>query len=987
MKRLLGKFLPLCLVLVLFTNTSAYAVIQNLYQITRELGETTTYTNSIGTDANGMQKANIVEYTPNSNVSPMIAYGTYFYGKSTITKISDYLEQKGYDVIAGINADFFDTATGIPIGIVIQDGILISSSLSQYAVGFMDDGSAIIGKPTINMSIQGPDGKFYTIDYYNKTRNDIGLFLLDSTFASETKISTSGTNIILERTDDTPVTVGGKVTLTVVGTEKTASSTQIADNQMILTISDKGPTARFPSYNIGDTVNITITPPDSRWAKVTYAVGGKCLIENGTVSTSGIDGGSSKAPRTAVGIKDNGNVVLYEIDGRQSSYSVGLTAKALAEEMAALGCTQVLCLDGGGSSAMVVQQPGDSLSSVVNKPSDGSLRSCANYIFLVNKEPADSAATKLHLYPDKLFVLPYASVNLTVKATDDGIHPQAVPEDVVLTSDRYGTMNGATFTAGETPGTAVISASSPSAYGSYSLFIPATVSSISANWAGKTISGLTLQGGETADLSASATYQGLSVAATDKSFAWSVSGNIGSITEDGVFTAVNSPASGSIRISYGDCTKSIPVSVGIGSAPQYKALEEFESSQPFTAENGAILTRVTAFSEVFSGKGALKITANGTDTLSMSPADTNGYTYLSVWAKGTASGTTASANFILADGTPATVPIASAYSTGLGYTGWNFKLPENAVSFTGFDVSVPSGGALYLDHLILSEREVVNQYPPKITALNVPESVSAGGKASLSLSVKSYFGTFAVTPSDITATVDGQSVTGTYNTANGTYTLSTPALSAGIHRVTVKARDISGIWTTASYDIAAGSSAATFADTAGNWASNYIEFAAKKGILIGSTSNGKSYFYPKRSLSRGEFAVSMARYLKLDTNVSVDLPFEDAADIPAWALPSVKAVYDAGIMNGSVSGGKTYFHAGSNITRCEVMTVLGKALEKGYYTTKTAFTDASSIPSWSADYVYYLSSMGVISGYTDGSIRPLHDITREEIAKVIYALH
>ncbi|MFR4972042.1 MAG: phosphodiester glycosidase family protein, partial [Butyricicoccus pullicaecorum] len=69
-----------------------------------------------------------------------------------------------------------------------------------------------------------------------------------------------------------------------------------------------------------------------------------------------------------------------------SSYSRGLTANALAEEMIARGCTTAVCLDGGGSSMISIQQPGESTSKLISRPSDGSERKVSNFIVLVNNK-------------------------------------------------------------------------------------------------------------------------------------------------------------------------------------------------------------------------------------------------------------------------------------------------------------------------------------------------------------------------------------------------------------------------------------------------------------------------------------------------------------------------------------------------------------------------------------------------------------------------
>lgn len=72
-------------------------------------------------------------------------------------------------------------------------------------------------------------------------------------------------------------------------------------------------------------------------------------------------------PRTAVGQKVDGNIVLVVVDGR-SSANAGVTGKELAEIMLELGCVNSINLDGGDSSEMIVDD------KIINKPSGGSER-------------------------------------------------------------------------------------------------------------------------------------------------------------------------------------------------------------------------------------------------------------------------------------------------------------------------------------------------------------------------------------------------------------------------------------------------------------------------------------------------------------------------------------------------------------------------------------------------------------------------------------
>lgn len=69
-------------------------------------------------------------------------------------------------------------------------------------------------------------------------------------------------------------------------------------------------------------------------------------------------------PRTAIGIRKDGVILLVVVDGHRHSASVGLTIEELRKLMASLGAVDAVNLDGGGSSAMAIH------GRLVNSPSD-----------------------------------------------------------------------------------------------------------------------------------------------------------------------------------------------------------------------------------------------------------------------------------------------------------------------------------------------------------------------------------------------------------------------------------------------------------------------------------------------------------------------------------------------------------------------------------------------------------------------------------------
>ena len=75
------------------------------------------------------------------------------------------------------------------------------------------------------------------------------------------------------------------------------------------------------------------------------------LVVNGEQAITG-SAGWGIHPRTAIGQTEDGTVIMLVIDGRQPTYSVGVTVGYTAELMLKYGCVQALNLDGGSSSIM-----------------------------------------------------------------------------------------------------------------------------------------------------------------------------------------------------------------------------------------------------------------------------------------------------------------------------------------------------------------------------------------------------------------------------------------------------------------------------------------------------------------------------------------------------------------------------------------------------------------------------------------------------------
>ncbi len=354
-----------------------------------DMGGGTVYTNASYVSASGThQTENFVEYTPNSESVPIVVNGASIYGSRTITSASEYMQKNNLRPLVGINGDYFSTKTGIPMGYTVIDGQIMSKESGvQDAVGFRPDGTGFIDKIGIDATLSHKD-KRISIQYVNKWPQD-GLecvYMLDSNFSSTTKTDFEALYVICSSIKG-DLSLNSEMTLKVDDVYIHDGAIIIPDGKYVFVMDPEGGAEYFDllgSLAEGDTVTFSNTvfgAERNDWTTATHimsSIGGRLI--NNSVIGSGFTAGT--APRTAVGIKENGNIIFYTIDGRQSGYSTGIKITALAERMRELGCVDAINLDGGGSTAIGGIFPGAESFLVTNRPSDGRERRCANYLFL-----------------------------------------------------------------------------------------------------------------------------------------------------------------------------------------------------------------------------------------------------------------------------------------------------------------------------------------------------------------------------------------------------------------------------------------------------------------------------------------------------------------------------------------------------------------------------------------------------------------------------
>jgi hypothetical protein len=107
------------------------------------------------------------------------------------------------------------------------------------------------------------------------------------------------------------------------------------------------------------------------------------------------------------------------------------------------------------------------------------------------------------------------------------------------------------------------------------------------------------------------------------------------------------------------------------------------------------------------------------------------------------------------------------------------------------------------------------------------------------------------------------------------------------------------------------------------------------------------------------------------------LPFTDV-HTGDWFYAAVAYASGAGMMNGI---GDNLFAPDANLTRSMIAQVLYN-LEDKPAAGSGAFTDVGD--AWYADAVNWAAANGIVSGYGDGTFGPEDDITREQMAVILY---
>ena len=375
-------------------------------------------------------KVNVVAGTTNNSTENLDG-GASYSTSVPYSQASAYTQATGKKFYAVTNADFFSYGNGRTVNAFVKDGKIIKKSHNSdlkdipeskpMLFGVNAEGKAQIAPIVKNLghSATNPEtinSSFsYGVDLYDSNNNlfrtkayiDTKTYNEDVGVICNGHVDVSKDRVLIELEKDEADKGKTKFHATVKSVElvskrKTVSAVLTSATAYVV-LSEQ----YLNTYKVGDKAYVGyVNSDDGTWYDYDTIIGGRhSLIEDGILPetlfeeglhTANSNGVRNRVPRTAIGVKENGNVVIVSVEDLHykvpSEYTcTGLTIVQMADLMRYYGCRDAVNFDGGGSSQLIILNPTTSQYEVVTRSSDTqstnltSSRQVANTIIFAEK--------------------------------------------------------------------------------------------------------------------------------------------------------------------------------------------------------------------------------------------------------------------------------------------------------------------------------------------------------------------------------------------------------------------------------------------------------------------------------------------------------------------------------------------------------------------------------------------------------------------------
>jgi len=295
-------------------------------------------------------------------LQPVLSNGAVV-GRERVTSMQRRAVQSS--TTAGVNGDLFTWADGIPSSGLIQDGVLKTTPHPKRSmVGVDTAGNLRVERIAMLATWQGA-GPRRPVHLLNRPPGPNGTSIYTPAYGGTTPANSGVVEAVLSpfpaaspntdlvgfvrenRPGGTPIPPDGAV-LAAKGSQGQRLAVEAAAGQLV-------------------TVRLVLRP---EWRDVPEALGGgPVIVRAGKPIFNALEDFGSyhlnrRHPRTAVGQRADGRIVMLVVDGRRPGYSAGMTNFELAQAMIRLGAVTASALDAGGSSTMAFD------GQLLSRPSD-----------------------------------------------------------------------------------------------------------------------------------------------------------------------------------------------------------------------------------------------------------------------------------------------------------------------------------------------------------------------------------------------------------------------------------------------------------------------------------------------------------------------------------------------------------------------------------------------------------------------------------------
>lgn len=295
-------------------------------------------------------------------LQPVLSNGSVL-GRERVTTMQRRADQSS--TVAGVNGDLFTWADGIPSSGLIQDGVVKTTPHPKRSMVGVDlTGALRVEKVAMLATWQG-SGPRRPIHLVNRPPGPNGTTLYTPAYGPTTPATSGVTEAVLS---PFPAATPNADLVGFV-TENRRGGTAIPPGGAVIV--SKGSQAQRLAIEAtpGQLVTARLILRPS-WSDVPEALGGgPLLVRNGKPIFNALEDFSTyhlnrRHPRTAVGQRADGRIIMVVVDGRRSGYSAGMTNFELAQTMIRLGAVTASALDAGGSSTMAFD------GKLLSRPSD-----------------------------------------------------------------------------------------------------------------------------------------------------------------------------------------------------------------------------------------------------------------------------------------------------------------------------------------------------------------------------------------------------------------------------------------------------------------------------------------------------------------------------------------------------------------------------------------------------------------------------------------